>query len=228
MGKKLTDKQRIVYCSDCAGHVLAKEEGSYHFRSDEEQSSTVVLLSCPDCREPFLMNYTTWRADDDGIGEDVERVFPEDGATLDLSVPPSLRHNYWEAKTCFQNGAYKATAVMCRSVLDTAATNFGATARNLDAKLKDLKSRGIIDGRMFEWANDVLRELGNEAAHDAETEITKADAQDALEFTKVILNNMYVAEAAFKKFKKRRTDAKAKADLRARAVKARQAAEKAT
>ena len=93
---------------------------------------------------------------------------------------------------------------MCRRIIDGVAKYNEARGRDLKEKLLDLKSRGIIEARLHEWADHVLRQLGNDAAHDPNVEITKDDANDALEFTKAILEYVYVFDAAFQRFKERR------------------------
>lgn len=70
--------------------------------------------------------------------------------------------------------------------------------------LNDLASKGKLDARLHEWANDVLRTLGNDAAHNVGAMISEDDARDALEFTKALIQNLFVLQRAFDAFKKRR------------------------
>jgi hypothetical protein len=138
---------------------------------------------------------------------EAELVYPGDRSTLDGSVPTALCANFWEAHVCFQNGAYKACALMCRTIVEGAATTFGATGWQLTAKLRYLRQENIISEKLHAWATLVLKKLGDDAAHHLDEAITREDANDALEFTRAILEYLYVLEAAFQRFNDRRTKA---------------------
>ena len=71
-------------------------------------------------------------------------------------------------------------------------------------EMRNLKQKGTIEPRLHEWDDKILRILGNEAAHQVRNDISKEDAQDALDFTKAIVEYLYVFEAAYENFKKRR------------------------
>ncbi|HAA85638.1 MAG TPA: hypothetical protein DCE14_04705 [Kosmotogaceae bacterium] len=67
-----------------------------------------------------------------------------------------------------------------------------------------MPSKGLfIDNRLAEWA-DGVRAVGNEAAHDTETELTKDDAKDALDFTEAIIMYVFSLNTRFESFKSRR------------------------
>lgn len=92
---------------------------------------------------------------------------------------------------------------MVRRTLEAVCIDKGATTGSLHAKLNDLKSKGIIEGKLTDWSHD-LRALGNEAAHDTTIFISAADAQDALELAEALLNYVYVLNAKYNAFKARR------------------------
>jgi Domain of unknown function (DUF4145) len=93
---------------------------------------------------------------------------------------------------------------MCRRVIDGICAHFGAKGRDLESKLANLKKDGILDNRIHMWADKMLRVLGNEAAHDVSKTISEWNASDALDFTKAILEHLFVLEAAFELHMKQR------------------------
>jgi len=78
-----------------------------------------------------------------------------------------------------------------------------ACKKQLVAALEDLRDRGIIEGRLFEWAQ-ALRVLGNVGAHYSETTVTRQDALDALALTEAILDYVYILGRQFEEFQSRR------------------------
>ena len=119
-------------------------------------------------------------------------------------MPGSIANSYAEAAKSLRAAAPIATAIMCRRTLEGICKHFGATGRNMPTMLNDLATKGKLDARLHEWANDVLRTLGNDAAHNVEAVISQDDARDALEFTKALIQNLFVLQRAFEAFKKRR------------------------
>jgi hypothetical protein len=79
----------------------------------------------------------------------------------------------------------------------------GVKARNLSQSLKELKERGLIEGRLLEWA-EALRNFGNEAAHDVGVTIAAQDAKDIIEFTEALIEYVFTYRDQFESFQKRR------------------------
>ena len=98
---------------------------------------------------------------------------------------------------------------MCRKTLEGICVEHGTKGGNLVSALKELKDKGIIEIRLFEWA-DALRISGNEAAHDVNVTISAEDARDILEFTNALLEYVFTFRDKFEEFKNRRSS-KAKA-----------------
>jgi len=93
---------------------------------------------------------------------------------------------------------------MCRRTLEAICHEYEAKGGTLAAKLKYLNEMEIIESRLHLWADKILKNLGNEAAHDVRSDISKQDALDALEFTRTIIEYLYVFEAAYNRFLERR------------------------
>ena len=92
---------------------------------------------------------------------------------------------------------------MCRKTLEGICVEHGIKGNNLVKSLKELKDKGIIENRLYEWA-DTLRISGNEAAHDVKVTISPEDARDVLEFTNALLEYMFTFRDKFEQFKQRR------------------------
>lgn len=76
--------------------------------------------------------------------------------------------------------------------------------RNLYGIIEQLKDNGTIDTKIYEWAT-ALRESGNTAVHDIESNITKEDAQDILGFTEAFIDYTLVLSKRFDEFMNRRS-----------------------
>lgn len=143
-----------------------------------------------------------------------EVLYPATSTSFGLEVPPAIASSYAEAQRSFaQAGAYTGTAILCRRTLEGICSHFKAKGRNLADKLKSLKDKGIIDAMVYQWADDVLRALGNDAAHDVEQVIGQQDAKDALDFTRAIIEYIFVLQAAFERFKRGREERKQRKEL---------------
>ena len=82
---------------------------------------------------------------------------------LHSSVPQPIRQAFTEARMCFRAKVLTAAAIMCRKTLEGVCFAEGVKFGTLAAALKKLKESGVVDSRLFEWAEE-LRTIGNEAA----------------------------------------------------------------
>ncbi|QNI38497.1 DUF4145 domain-containing protein [Edaphobacter sp. 4G125] len=131
------------------------------------------------------------------------RVFPPRDRQLGWHVPDSIKKAFKEAVACFKAKAFTASAIMCRKTLEGLCAEHGIKAPNLSQSLKKLKDNQIIEARLFEWA-EMLRTLGNEAAHGVECTISKEDCQDTLDFTEALVQYVFTYQDQFQRFQKRR------------------------
>lgn len=89
---------------------------------------------------------------------------------------------------------------MCRKTLEGICAEHGVKGNDLVKSLKDLKDKGIIENRLYEWA-DALPISGNEAAYDVNATISSEDAQDVLEFTNALLEYIFTFRDKFEELK---------------------------
>lgn len=151
--------------------------------------------------------------EDFGQGWDGEPgvIWPKQQRALSPKVPQALRREHEEARQCFSSKAYTATAVMVRRTLegvciDQGISSAGSRPKPLFKMLEQMKDDGKIDGRLFEWAQE-LRVLGNQGAHFTGTSVSREDAADGLALAEALLDYLYVLSAQFDAFKARRATA---------------------
>src|SRR5215216_3060889 len=194
----------LVECANCEAIVDGETVADYtDFDDQSGMAGKYSFLRCPRCSRPFIMLQV-----DDGPGwDEPRRLYPPIEMGVSLAIPNSLRLAYDEARKCFRAKAYTATAIMCRKTLEGIADENKISARNLAAALKDMKDKGIIENRLYEWA-DTLRISGNEAAHGVNLQISPQDAKDILEFTHALLEYVFTFQEKFEQFKQRRSSSK--------------------
>lgn len=185
----------ILECKTCEALVNAELIANY-VDDNEFVSITYSLLKCPKCKSPFLT--------DEAEHFGVSCLFPQPDNRVNPNLPAPLQAAYKEALACFKSKAFTATAIMCRKTLEGICVEHGASGRTLVSSLKELKDKGIIENRLYEWA-DALRISGNEAAHGVNVTISAEDARDILEFTNALLEYVFTFRDKFEEFKSRRS-----------------------
>ena len=196
----------VIECGMCDTFVDAKVLASYGYNPDEGPPGEYTFLRCPKCSGPAVVVQ-----EDYGDGLDSPfRVYPAQEDRLSFSIPEPIRNAYGEAWRCHRAKAFTAAAIMCRKTLEAICVAHGGTSKNLFNALKELKDKGVIENRLYDWA-DALRISGNEAAHDVAVTVSSEDARDLMEFTKALLEYVFTFRDKFEQFKKRRTKKASKA-----------------
>jgi hypothetical protein len=197
-------KTVVVPCPKC-GVQSGEVRGSFQ-TSDRDCGDQAgwyyALVECPGCEHPFLTRHNwCWVGGPENFCmDDLRTIYPSDGE-LDESVPAIVAESFAATVKTAQNGVPMATAMMCRRTLETICNELGATGYMLGQKLKELE--GKMDPRLHEWAGQVVIELGNDAAH-IKDDIDPEDSQDAVAFTRALIENLFVLKKAFEDFKTRR------------------------
>jgi hypothetical protein len=136
-----------------------------------------TFAKCPRCESPFV---AVSEEDIPAGWQAPQRVFPAyESDRLGDAVPKPIQASFAEARQCLRAKAYTAAALMCRKTLEGICVAHEETTGNLAVRLQRLRDSGVIDRRLFEWA-DELRIFGNEAAHDVNVTIPSQDANDIL------------------------------------------------
>jgi hypothetical protein len=192
----------FLECKNCSAIVDAKVLAEHDDHDRNEPPGKWFFCVCPRCNIPMLSVVCDY-----GHGFDpdtMSRVFPPvDRRQLGFAVPRHIRDVFNEAEVCFRAKAYTASAIMCRKTLEGLCAAHGAKTGTLAKRLEKLKKDGIIEARLFEWA-DSLRIFGNEAAHGVDSQISPQDCEDILEFTEALALYVLTYRDKFESFKKRR------------------------
>lgn len=203
---KQKEKIKFIDCPDCESKIGAEILSSSSF-SEEESGVTLVvyLLKCPICSLPICavseielggtIEEPEW---EEGL---LERVWPYPKKNF-LDLPTSVKQSLEEAEKCFNVNANLACSVMCRRTLESLCVDLDVLGKSLPDKLKELKMKGVIDGRLAEWG-EALRQMGNIGAHASNNHINKQDARDILDFTIAICEYVYTLTGKYEEFRKR-------------------------
>jgi hypothetical protein len=190
----------LVECQHCEATVDGEVVASYEeYDEKSDMTGKYSFLKCPRCKRPFVM----LQVDDGPDWDEPDRLYPPRENSISAAIPGAIRSAYEEARACYRGKAYTAATIMCRKTLEGICEEHKITGRNLASALKEMKDQGIIERRLFEWA-DALRISGNEAAHSVSVKISAQDARDILEFTNALLEYVFTFQDKFEQFKKRR------------------------
>jgi hypothetical protein len=108
-----------------------------------------------------------------------------------------------EAKISYSVKAFRASAVMSRRSIQSACIDKGAFKEKLVAQLHELAANRVITNDLKEWA-DVMRWVGNDAAHPDKQPVNEEDAQDILNLAEQFRYVIYVAPAIAKEQRTKR------------------------
>ncbi len=208
-----------VFCPSCNIMVEAKvvAHGSGGYRSDavspleeidtEYHGEHYSVCTCARCNQPFLVreSYFGIPAEFESV-TDTKVLYPSESKLPLEGLPETIQSAYDQAARSFTAALYEPCVLMCRKCLEATCGALGASGRNLDSKLTGLFEAGKIDARLLDWAHGI-RLVGNEAAHDITTNVTKTDARDVLDFTEAILIYVFSLTTRFDAFKTRRQKA---------------------
>jgi len=196
-----------IVCPSCNKPALAKIAGENSYYYDEVNlAGRHIFASCPICDSPLVF-HQEWEAWDDEAEIAAPRIiYPTDSKQFGGQIPASVKVAFEEAEACFKAGAHTAAPLMCRRCLEAIAHDQGATGNGLAGKIKSLEQKGILTKEFVDWF-DMLRQVGNQAAHDVAGPVSMSDAKDTLDFTHAILEFIYTYRQRFEEFKLRRVKA---------------------
>jgi hypothetical protein len=215
-GRPLT--QMLVECAECGRPVIGTTRGFVIDTSlipdevdDPEEVAGLIfryiLLECEKSHPILITQRDTGEEMYSFVWDDPVQVFPSRERPLSPMIPEQLRQIHDEARACFGSQIYTAAAVMAGRTLEATCALNGIRTRNLHQALARMKDAGLIDGRLWEWA-DTLRTVRNSAAHYDGSNVSKQDAADALAFNEALLDYLYVLTARFNALKERRSKTK--------------------
>jgi len=205
-----------VFCPVCNVLVEARAiaGGNGGYRSDainpldgadaEYYGEHYSVCLCPRCSKPFLIRQSLY-----GIPGEFETIteetllYPTESKLLPEALPDSVKTAYDQAVKSLNASLFEPCVLMCRKCLEAVCKTLGVQGRGLNKLLSRLSETGQIDSRLLNWAHEI-RLVGNEAAHDIETPVTKENARDVLDFTEAILIYIFSLTKRFESFRARR------------------------
>jgi hypothetical protein len=190
-------KDYVVLCPNCNSKIVAKPQNYYEDPDFDLGPQTYVVATCAVCFQVLFFRHP-YESKDARRGAEV--LWPQVDRRLSTEIPESLRLEHDEARTCFKHAAYTAAVVMVRRTLEAVCREHSVTTSPLVKALEEMKHKGLIEGRLLEWAQ-ALRVLGNEGAHFTGRRVARQDADDALALAEAILDYLYVFSAKFNDFK---------------------------
>lgn len=206
-----TDSFPMV-CPMCDQPAVMNVKGQWSANGPDFDLPVVYTAAqCSQCLGPVLYSQE-WLGQDqeEDYYDDLWQMYPAQQRGLALDVPEDLRQDFDEAQRCLKAKSYRGAAVLARRVIEGICDDHGEKKGVLKDRLVRLQKAGVIDKRLFDWA-DACREVGNEGAHERGVVVTREDAEDLLGFVEALADYLYVYRARFDKFAARRA-ARAKAD----------------
>jgi HEPN domain-containing protein len=187
----------VIDCPQCT--VRVKSEATTWVGDGHDRA--YFLVECPSCHHAlfgstfsFLDEYGNW------VWDTAERLWPAPTvADLGPSIPAAARRDVNAAQKCFSHGIYPAAAVMCGRALERLIKEKTGKPQMLAKGLEALKHQGVIDERLHAWA-EALRVERNIGAHASDTDTTKEDAQDIIDFTVAIFDYVYTLAEKYEKY----------------------------
>jgi HEPN domain-containing protein len=185
-----------VDCPQCSVRVKA-EIKSWVGDAEEE---AYFLVECVSCKRPIFGKAFVYRDEyNNWEWNNAERLWPVPAATeVSAAIPSAARRDIKEAQKCLSHGIYSAAAVLCGRALERLIKE--KTRGHMIGKgLAELKQKGIIDERLYAWA-EALRKERNIGAHATDEDTSKENAQDIIDFTIAIFDYVYTLTEKYEKY----------------------------
>ncbi len=161
------------------------------------------LVECPSCSNVLFGSGEIILKNTTGLNEKVwdtlERLWPNPSLTETSSaVPQAVRNDIREAQKCLFHGIHSAAVVLCGRALERLIKEKAGDFM-IAKGIAKLKESGVIDQRLYDWA-EALRKERNIGAHASEHEVTSEDACDVLDFTIAIFDYVYTFSDKYEKY----------------------------
>jgi len=189
-------------------HLIKAARANRPIEGDDASLYGTAL--CALCGTPKLVRFSTNRRFKDSVigaigsreslmgGQsmiDVEAIFPAAPKYDDhASWPEKVRGLLGSAQKMEEDRDILPTITIatCRSALDVATVELGATKGKLVHRINELRDRAVITQALADWAHAVRLD-GNDAVHEAEG--SRADAKELLAFVRLFLQVTFTLPA---------------------------------
>ncbi len=181
-------------CPHCdATHVQTAVRFAEQLKAGDD-STWWRILRCqnPACQRVVL---ATTSAD-----EKIRSIHPTGTFELDSSVniPQEIRDDFREAGLCLGAGCFKASMVMGRRVLQRCLQEQGCDQNRLVDAIDHAVSQNILRAPFHPLATEI-RQYGNLGAHPDDDQLqnaTRENAEQVIEFCRLLIHDFYEVPAA--------------------------------
>ena len=164
-----------------------------------EEEGFITKCQNSQCKRLFLV--TRYR-DESTDGEWKFTTVPRSSKKVNSpSIPYYIREDLNEAFLCHSIFSNKATCIMCRRVLEMCCKHFNTNGDNLEKKVEDLLGR-IFPNETLKKRAHLIRDIGNEAAHEKIETSYWSEVEGMLMFTEELVHHIFVTEEKFKELEK--------------------------
>ena len=213
----------IIDCPFCKAKVAAEAAGraertGVDHEAGEPFGERLHIGKCPSCHALLAgttQQITFERFDGpDDEWSDVTRVYPNPPKVFSsYRIPKVVTQSLMEADRAMQANANIAACVMlgraleglCHDMLLPKKADGSAPEKKhlmLGKGIKDLRDKGIIDNRLYEWSQQ-LQGFRNLAAHATDVTISREEAADLQTFVQAIVEYVYDLTERYDEFKAR-------------------------
>ncbi len=165
-------------------------------------------MECDHCNNFLYVITSTYANSHDNNMNKIKDYYPKNRPKVDGIVPENVASVFLEAMVCFNVGAFRASAAMCRRALETSALERGATkGKKLVEQINELCEKQAITKDIKDWCHQI-RIIGNMGAHpddDGLEIVSQTDADDLINFMEEYLNYVYIMPAKVAEKRKRKT-----------------------
>lgn len=209
-GRISINSQATLPCPSCGYPTLCMPRG--HFVTDymvpdpkitahnapqptNAARDVAVLYECSVCHTPILFRSVQGRNSNATRPLGECELWPPATRTADHRIEEPMRSVLDEAHRCCAIGAWNATGVMCRRLVEEEVNAASCTGNTLYKQIEDLREKKDVSKRLIAAAQS-LRVFGKEGAHaDVPLDLTRDDAEAAIEFAEMLMDEIYVRTA---------------------------------
>lgn len=153
----------------------------------------------PECKRIVLLEKS---------GNETINIYPVGSYELDssININTEIRNDFKEAGYCLGAGCYKASMVMSRRALQRCLKEQGCTQHNLVNAIDEAIKQNILRKTFHDVAHEI-RQYGNLGAHPDDDQLLNASRENAeqiLEFVRIIIHDFYEIPAAVAKLRHKR------------------------
>jgi len=192
-------RQKVLECPHCGKtavfelHNYTPDPFTARARGNELYAA---LYRCSNDKCQRILYFRMGTLNEAGqLGPDPDQVldqYPRRQIRVEDGIPEGdIANDLIEAQKCYDIGAARASAAMCRRSLQAAALHLGASSeKRLQLQIDDLD----ITKDLKDWAHQV-RIIGNAGAHpekDGLENVTLDDALEAIHFAEEFFNYVFV------------------------------------